>query len=353
MALPERSPERFDDWWRLEGYDYALPEGRVAVRPASPRESARLLRVGERLSEHTVADLPQLLRSGDLIVVNDTRVLPVRLEGRRGIAKVAVLLLRHEGEGVWRALARPAKRLKPGDRVSFGADFEAEVLGREEAQVRLSFAYPPEGFARLLEAHGATPLPPYIERAPDAQDKSDYQTVFAKVEGAAAAPTAGLHFTEGLLAALAARGVARATVTLHVGAGTFLPVKESDLRRHRMHGEWLQVTREAVDAVEATRARGGRVVAVGTTALRALETAALGGALAPFAGETELFIHPGFQFRTADLLFTNFHLPRSTLLVLVTAFAGVARIRAAYDHAIARDYRFFSYGDACLLERAP
>ncbi|MBM3541994.1 MAG: tRNA preQ1(34) S-adenosylmethionine ribosyltransferase-isomerase QueA, partial [Alphaproteobacteria bacterium] len=242
MALSKH----IEDWWRLDAYDYALPEGRIAARPASPRESARLLHVGDGLSDRTVADLPQLLRPGDLIVANDTRVLPVRLEGRRGIAKVAVLLLRHEGEGAWRALARPAKRLKPGDRVSFGADFEAEVLGREEAQVRLSFAYPPESFARLLEAHGAAPLPPYIERAPDAQDKADYQTVFAKVEGAAAAPTAGLHFTEALLAQLAARGVAHAAVTLHVGAGTFLPVKETDLRRHRMHGEWLQVTREAV-----------------------------------------------------------------------------------------------------------
>jgi S-adenosylmethionine:tRNA ribosyltransferase-isomerase len=349
MALPKH----IEDWWRLDAYDYALPEGRIASRPASPREAARLLRVAERMSDHTVADLPGLLRPGDLLVINDTRVLPARLEGRRGIAKVGVLLLRHEGEGVWRALARPAKRLRQGDVLSLGEGFEAEVLWRDGGEVRLRFAYPPEAFARLLALHGAAPLPPYIDRAPDAQDKADYQTVFAKAEGAVAAPTAGLHFTQALLERLAARGVDRASVTLHVGAGTFLPVTEADLRRHRMHGEWLQVTQETVDAVARTRAQGGRVVAVGTTALRALETAALGGTLAPFAGETELFIHPGFRFRTTDLLFTNFHLPRSTLLVLVSAFAGSARIRAAYEHAIAQGYRFFSYGDACLLERAP
>ena len=339
--------------WRLEAYDYALPEGRIADRPAAPRESARLLHVAREMADCTVGELPRLLRPGDLLVVNDTRVLPVRLEGRRGIARVAVLLHKRTTDGFWRAFARPAKRLKPGDTIVFAPDFAARVEAREEGEVTLRFEMAEDEFARKLARHGAAPLPPYIARPPDARDRVDYQTMFARADGAVAAPTAGLHFTPGMIAELERRGVARAAVTLHVGAGTFLPVKTEDLRAHRMHREWAQVPAETVAAIAATRKARGRVVAVGTTALRALESAALSGTLAPFAGETDLFVGPDFRFRVADVLMTNFHLPRSTLLVLVSAFAGYGRIRAAYDHAIAEGYRFFSYGDACFLERTP
>ncbi|MFN0041613.1 MAG: tRNA preQ1(34) S-adenosylmethionine ribosyltransferase-isomerase QueA [Alphaproteobacteria bacterium] len=341
------------DLWRLEAYDYALPEGRIADRPAVPRESARLLHVGRAMADHTVGELPRLLRAGDLLVVNDTRVLPVRLEGRRGIARVAVLLHMRTTDGCWRAFARPAKRLKPGDTIVFAPEFTARVEAREEGEVTLRFELAEDEFARTLARHGAAPLPPYIARPPDARDRVDYQTMFARTDGAVAAPTAGLHFTPDMIAELERRGISRTTVTLHVGAGTFLPVKTEDLRAHRIHREWAQVPAETVAAIAATRKARGRVVAIGTTVLRALETAALSGVLAPFVGETDVFIGPDFRFRVADVLMTNFHLPRSTLLVLVSAFAGYERVRAAYDHAVADGYRFFSYGDACLLERAP
>lgn len=336
----------------LDEFDFALPRERIAQAPARPRDSARLLVVGRAFEDRTVLDLPALLRPGDLLVFNDTKVIPAELRGRRGAAAVSVTLHKSVSPETWRAFARPAKRLAAGDRVVFGGDFAAEVAAKGAGgEVTLRF---PFGGAKLLAAlhrHGAMPLPPYIKRAaPLAADAADYQTVYAKREGAVAAPTAGLHFTPRLFQALAERGVGRVFVTLHVGAGTFLPVTAGDVRGHRMHAEWGEVTAEAAAAIAAARAKGGRIVPVGTTSLRLLETAArLDGSVRPFTGETDLFILPGYRFRAADLLMTNFHLPKSTLFMLVSAFAGLARMKAAYAHAIAAGYRFFSYGDACLL----
>ncbi len=349
----------------LSDFDFELPPQLIAQHPVEPRDAARLLQVhGDGLADRTVRDLPDLLRPGDLLVVNDTRVLPARLLGRRGEAGVEVTLHKAEGPARWRAFARPAKRLKPGDRIVFAgaagetADqaFEAEVLERHEGEVLLAFSRSGPALIEALERHGTMPLPPYIKRAggPDPVDRQSYQTVFARQSGAVAAPTAGLHFTPRLLEALAARGVERTTLTLHVGAGTFLPVKHERVEEHRMHAEWASLSVESAAAVARTRARGGRVVAVGTTALRTLESAALdSGAVEAFEGETSLFILPGFRFRAVDLLVTNFHLPRSTLFMLVAAFSGLERMRTAYAHAVAERYRFFSYGDACLLERQP
>jgi len=309
-----------------------------------------------------VRDLPDLLRPGDIMVFNDTRVIPARLAGRRGAARVEATLHKQEAPDRWRAFARPAKRLKPGDRIAFGdgaaaPPLDAEVLEKGEAgEVVLRFALGGVALTAALERVGAMPLPPYIPRphGPDARDRRDYQTVYARHDGAIAAPTAGLHFTDDLLARLAARGIERCFVTLHVGAGTFLPVRVEDTRDHVMHAEWGRLDTAAAAAVAAARARGGRVVAVGTTALRLLESAsAADGRVAPFEGDTSLFITPGYRFKTVDLLLTNFHLPRSTLFMLVAAFAGLERMRAAYEHAKAAGYRFYSYGDACLLERAP
>jgi S-adenosylmethionine:tRNA ribosyltransferase-isomerase len=341
----------------LADFDYDLPRGLIAERPAEPRELARLLvlpAAGGLLDRH-VADLPALLRPGDLLVCNDTKVIPARLVGRRGIATVEITLAHDLGGGVWRVYARGARRLKPGDRVAFADDLAAEVLDKTaDGEVTLRFDCEGAAFQAALARHGAMPLPPYIRRPKggDARDRADYQTMFARAEGAVAAPTAGLHFTPALLAALAARGVEWLTVTLHVGPGTFLPVKVDDPREHRMHAEWGVVSAAAASRISAVRARGGRIVAVGTTSLRLLESAAAeDGTVAPFAGETRLFILPGYRFRAIDLLLTNFHLPRSTLLMLVTALAGHDRIKAAYAHAVAAQYRFFSYGDACLIER--
>ncbi len=346
---------------RLEDFDYPLPEHLIATRPVEPRSAARLLVAeGGAIRDLRVGDLPAVLRPGDRLVVNDTRVIPARLAGVRrratrdgtGAAQIEVTLLAVEpGDGsVWRALARPLRRLAPGDVIDFGA-LAAEVLARgpEEATLRFDRAGP--ALEAALVAAGEMPLPPYIaaRRAPDARDKADYQTVFAARPGAVAAPTASLHFDAGLLAALAARGVALTRITLHVGAGTFLPVKVDDIARHRMHAEWAEVTEGAAAEIAATRAAGGRILAVGTTALRTLETAARGGAVEPFAGETDIFIRPGHAFRGADGLMTNFHLPKSTLMMLVAALMGLDRIRAIYAHAIAQGYRFFSYGDASLL----
>jgi S-adenosylmethionine:tRNA ribosyltransferase-isomerase len=322
-----------------------------------PRDAARLLHVRRSgLDDRIVRDLPALLRPGDLLVANDTKVIPARLLGRRRGAKVELTLHLPEGEDRWRAFARPARKLAAGDRIDFAPDFAAEVAARgEQGEVVLRFDRDHAGVLAALERHGAAPLPPYIKRpgGPDDADRADYQTIFARAPGAVAAPTAGLHFTEALLDALAARGVRRTTVTLHVGAGTFLPVKVADLREHRMHGERGIVTAETAALVAATRRAGGRVLAVGSTSLRLLESAAdEAGTLHPFAGETRLFIAPGYRFKIVDLMLTNFHLPRSTLFVLVCAFAGSERMRAAYAHAIAAGYRFYSYGDSCLLERA-
>lgn len=338
---------------KLDDFDFDLPEALIAQHPVRPRDAARLLVVGDGLADTRVADLPDLLRPGDLLVVNDTRVIPTRLRGRRGEARIEATLHKPAGTGAWRAFARPARRLKPGDRVAFAGDLAATVIERGEGgEVLLDFGRDDAELLAALERHGEMPLPPYVKRTEgaDPRDRSDYQTLFARELGAVAAPTAALHFTPELLARLEARGVGRVEVTLHVGAGTFLPVKAVDVRTHRMHAEWGRVTAETARRIAAVRAAGGRVVAVGTTALRILETAAAAtGEVAPFAGETDLYILPGYRFRVVDMLLTNFHLPRSTLFMLVAAFAGLERMRAAYAHAVAERYRFFSYGDATLL----
>lgn len=339
---------------RTADFDFALPEELIAQRPARPRDSARLLLLRDGLEDRRIGELPELLSPGDLLVFNDTRVLPARLVGRRGAAKVETTLLKQAGPGEWQALARPARKLKPGDRIDFDAGLSAEVLRRGEGgEVTLAFQAADAELLALLERAGGMPLPPYIRKGHgDAEDRADYQTVYARVAGAVAAPTAGLHFTPALLERLRQRGIASAFVTLHVGAGTFLPVKTADPREHRLHAEWGEVPEATVDAVDAARRRGGRIVAVGTTSLRLLESAArFDGTLAPFRGETELFILPGYRFRIVERLLTNFHLPRSSLFMLAAAFAGLERLRAAYLHAIAQRYRFYSYGDATLLTR--
>jgi S-adenosylmethionine:tRNA ribosyltransferase-isomerase len=296
-----------------------------------------------------------LLRPGDLLVFNDTKVIPARLVGHRGAASIEVTLHRDLGGGMWRAFAKGARRLRAGDRVVFAEGFAADVAEKyPDGDVSLRFDLQPGAFREALARYGAMPLPPYIKRARggDPRDRADYQTIFARTEGAVAAPTAGLHFTQGLLGALAGRGIGWTTLTLHVGPGTFLPVKTSDPRDHKMHAEWGVVSPETADRIRETPLAGGRIVAVGTTSLRLLETAAAeSGEVRPFAGETRLFIMPGYRFRAIDLLLTNFHLPRSTLLMLVAALAGLERIKDAYAHAVDDGYRFFSYGDACLIER--
>jgi S-adenosylmethionine:tRNA ribosyltransferase-isomerase len=331
----------------LADYDYPLPPDRIAQEPARPRDSARLLVVGrDRLEDRIVADLPAVLRPGDLLVVNDTRVIPAQLEGRVGSARIGVTLDHPLPDGTWEALARNARRLKPGTVIEFGAT-TAEVIARAGGTVRLRFAGDPTAAATLA-------LPPYITRdqGPTAADAEDYQTTYARHPGAVAAPTAGLHLTPRLLDALAARGIGTARVTLHVGAGTFLPIRVDDVRAHRLHAERATLPAETAEAIAATKRAGGRILAVGTTSLRTLETAARDtGAVRPFSGETDLYITPGFDFRAADLLLTNFHLPRTSLMVLVAAFSGRERIMAAYAHALAAGYRFASYGDATLLER--
>ncbi len=339
---------------KLDEFGYDLPAERIATAPARPRDAARLLVVGESLRDAVVRDLPALLRPGDLLVVNDTRVIPAQLTAMRGAARIGITLDRPVGEGAWRVLLRNARRVKPDDELTIDAQFSAQVLEVYEGGVAV-LRFAADDFAAALRRAGALALPPYIARPEGvtAADAADYQTMFAAHDGAVAAPTAGLHFTPALLADLAARGVGIERVTLHVGAGTFLPVRVEDVREHRMHAERGVVSVAAVARINAVRAAGGRIVPVGTTALRLLESAANdAGELAAFDGDTEIFILPGYRFKIADLLFTNFHLPHSTLLMLVSAFAGLQRIREAYAHAIAAGYRFYSYGDACLLERA-
>ncbi|MEM7170221.1 MAG: tRNA preQ1(34) S-adenosylmethionine ribosyltransferase-isomerase QueA [Pseudomonadota bacterium] len=357
-------------------FDFDLPRALIAQSPAVPRDRARLLRVAPSLSDHRISDLTDLLRPGDLLVTNDTKVIPARLRGRRiappnpagrGEAEVELTLHKNLGEpsagaqsqpsegATWQAFARPAKRLQPGDKIVFAEDLDARVENKSSGgEVTLTFSSGGAALLTKLERIGIMPLPPYIKREATGKprDRRDYQTIFAAQPGAVAAPTAGLHFTPSLLNALEKRDVKRCPLTLHVGAGTFLPVKSDDPREHKMHTEYGVLSEEAVQTIAQTKADGGRVVAVGTTALRLLESACdQAGQLQAFQGDTDIFILPGYRFQCVDLLLTNFHLPRSTLFMLVSAFAGLGPMKAAYTHAIANGYRFYSYGDACLLSR--
>jgi S-adenosylmethionine:tRNA ribosyltransferase-isomerase len=356
---------------RTDLFDFELPPDRIALRPAVPRDAARLLVVrpgaDPEIGDRTVRDLPDLLQPGDVVVVNDSKVISARLKGRRigrGAEPVIEATLHRRVDGArWRAFVRPAKRLAVGDIVRFGEEGKVCFLGQLDAtvedkgeggEVTLAFAFHGPVLDQAIEERGEMPLPPYIaaRRAPDARDLVDYQTMFANDQGSVAAPTAGLHFTSELASRLAERGIAIHTVTLHVGAGTFLPVKADDTSEHRMHSETGAVTTSTAEAINAARQAGGRVVAVGSTALRLLESAAdESGRICPFSGETALFITPGYRFRAVDVMLTNFHLPRSTLFMLVSAFCGLARMKRAYAHAIDRGYRFYSYGDACLMFR--
>lgn len=358
---------------RTSAFDFALPPDRIALRPASPRDAARLLVVrpgaAPELDDRNVRELPDLLRSGDQLVVNDTKVIAANLRGRRigrgAEPKIEATLIERLDGSRWRALIKGVKKLTPGDVVRFGEEGKVCFLGQldatvetkgEAGEVTLSFAFHGPVLDQAIAERGDMPLPPYIasRRHPDPQDRSDYQTMFARAEGAVAAPTAGLHFTDRLIAQLRERGVGLHAVTLHVGPGTFLPVKAKDTDEHRMHAEWGEVSAATAAALNRARGEGGRIVAVGSTALRLLESAAdEKGVIAPFAGETAIFIAPGDRFRVIDLLMTNFHLPRSTLFMLVAAFSGLEVMQRAYAHAIAAGYRFYSYGDACLLFPPP
>jgi S-adenosylmethionine:tRNA ribosyltransferase-isomerase len=339
---------------RVDLFDFELPPERIAQRPVAPRDAARLLHLrADGLTDHIVRDLPDLLRPGDLLVFNDTKVIPARLTGRRGEAKISVTLHRNLAPDAWRVFARPAKRLRPDDSIVFTDEFTAQVVERgPNGDIVLRFNRGGADLMAALRAHGAMPLPPYIRGGiADASDSDDYQTLFARREGAVAAPTAALHFTPGLMAMLEERGVGTAMLTLHVGAGTFLPVKADDTADHVMHEEFGVLTEQTAGRINAVRRSGGRVVAVGTTSLRLLESAAgEAGAVNPFTAATSIFITPGYRFKAVDALLTNFHLPRSTLFMLVAAFAGLERMKSAYAHAIASGYRFYSYGDCCLLE---
>ena len=339
----------------LSDFDFDLPEALIATRPAKPRPSARLLLAEDGgLRDLHVSDLVEIFRPGDRLVLNNTRVIPARLFGTRArgdtVAKVEITLLEPQAKG-WRALAKPLRKVLVGEVIRFSDQLSATVAAKSETDLTLTFNLTGDDFDTALNAAGAMPLPPYIaaKRAADDQDKQDYQTVFARHAGAVAAPTASLHFDAELLATLAAKGVDFTEVTLHVGAGTFLPVKVEDVTTHKMHAEWGQVTATAATEINATRAAGGRVIPVGTTALRLIESAAASGQVQAWSGTTDIFIYPGYQFRTTDALMTNFHLPKSTLLMLVAALMGKARMDAIYAHAIGRGYRFFSYGDASLL----
>jgi S-adenosylmethionine:tRNA ribosyltransferase-isomerase len=339
----------------VDDFDFDLPPSCVAQRPATPRESAQLLRVGGGLSDHTVGDLPSFLRPSDLLVFNNTKVISARIKGKRGEAKVDATLHKNISPDTWKAFARPGRKIKAGDRLTFDGGFGATVLEKGEGgEITLKFDSTGDALLELLEQNGAMPLPPYIKRGDllDKDDRSDYQTLFAEKPGAVAAPTASLHFTPSLMEALNKQGVDHVFLTLHVGAGTFLPVKVDDTRDHKMHAEWGDITQVAADKINETRKAGGRIIAVGSTALRLLETAADDlGVLQPFTGETNIFITPGYRFKIPDMLLTNFHLPRSTLFMLVAAFAGMNEMKRAYDHAKETGYRFYSYGDCCLLDR--
>ena len=353
---------------RVSDFDFELPEELIALRPARPRDTARLLdvRYGE-LIHRQVADLPRVLAPGDCLVFNETAVMHAQLEGRRaarerieGVAsaepRIGFTLHKRLAPDVWRAFAKPGRKLAPGDRIRFGNELIAEIIAKDsDGDLLLRFSLAGEALDEAVAKAGVMPLPPYIaaRRPADDMDERDYQTVYAKTLGSVAAPTAGLHFTAALLSAIEANGVCSARVTLHVGAGTFLPVKTEDTAHHKMHAETIEIGEEAAETINRARAAGGRIVAVGTTSLRLLETASgPDGRIYPFRGETDLFILPGYRFKTADVLLTNFHLPRSTLFMLVCAFAGRETMRRAYEAAIAERYRFYSYGDATLLHRA-
>ncbi|MFZ7089618.1 tRNA preQ1(34) S-adenosylmethionine ribosyltransferase-isomerase QueA [Primorskyibacter sp. 2E233] len=345
---------------QLSDFDFDLPEGLIATRPARPRSSARLLVAeGDHIHDQRVTDLVDWLRPGDLLVLNDTKVIPARLSGLRhrdgaqGLteARVEVTLLEPRADGTWSALIKPLKKVREGEELIFSKDLSAVLEAKHEGQGALRFNLSGDDFDVALNAAGAMPLPPYIaaKRPADERDREDYQTVWARNTGAVAAPTASLHFDPPLLDRLAAMGVKFTHVTLHVGAGTFLPVKVEDVTRHKMHGEWGEVSEQAAEDIARTKAAGGRVIPVGTTALRLIETAGRGGQIAPYRDVTDIFIYPGFPFHVADALMTNFHLPKSTLMMLVSALMGPERIRKIYAHAIEKEYRFFSYGDASLL----
>lgn len=354
---------------RTELFDFDLPAERIALRPASPRDSAKMLVVDHgTLRDQVVADLPQWLKPGDQLVVNDTKVIAAQLKGRRigreTEPKIEATLIKRLDGSRWQALVKPAKKLTAGDRIRFGNEGKVCLLGHLDAEVEakgtegevtLSFSFHGPTLDQAIADLGSPPLPPYIasKRTPDDQDLADYQTMFATNEGAVAAPTAGLHFTPALEQALRDRGVGINRVTLHVGAGTFLPVKVDDTEGHRMHAEWGTISAETAELLNSARRSGGRIIAVGTTSLRVLESAATeDGTIVPFAAETSIFITPGYHFRAVDVLLTNFHLPKSTLFMLVSAFSGLEAMQQAYAHAIAQGYRFYSYGDACLLFRA-
>lgn len=338
---------------RVDLFDFELPQDLIALRPARPRDSARLMTVeGERIGDHGVLDLPSLLRAGDVLVFNDTKVIPAQLEGRRGDATIGATLHKREDLRRWWAFVRNARRLRAGDKVTFGGGVQAEVAEKgSDGAVLLEFLGD-ESVEVLLHRAGTMPLPPYIasKRSIDAQDAEDYQTMFAREDGAVAAPTASLHFTDRLIEAIDAAGIGRETLTLHVGAGTFLPVKAEDTSEHRMHAEWGRIDAETAARLNAARDAGGRLIAVGTTSLRLLESAAgEDGRVQPFEGDTDIFITPGYRFRVVDGLITNFHLPKSTLFMLVSALIGLETMQRAYAHAIAQRYRFYSYGDGSLL----
>jgi S-adenosylmethionine:tRNA ribosyltransferase-isomerase len=338
---------------RVDLFDFELPPERIALRPARPRDSARLLAVrGAEISDHQVLDLPKLLQPGDVLVLNDTKVIPAQLEGRRGEASIGATLHKREGPREWQAFLRNAKRAHVGDTIEFGAGVSASVVDKGSDGSALLHFQGEEPVELLLERAGRMPLPPYIasKRPADEEDQSDYQTMFAREEGAVAAPTAALHFTKRLLEALDERGVGRETLTLHVGAGTFLPVKADDTSGHTMHAEWGRIDEATAARLNEVRASGGRLIAVGTTSLRLLESAAdESGIIHPFEGDTAIFITPGYRFKATDGLITNFHLPRSTLFMLVSALMGLDVMKSAYAHAIEQNYRFYSYGDASLL----
>ena len=351
---------------RVSDFDFDLPPERIALRPANPRDSSKLLVVRqEGREDHIFSELPDLLRAGDVLVFNNTRVIPASLSGNRigrggTTPKIEALLHMRLDGSRWKAFVKPAKKLEAGDRLRFGAEGKVCLLGTldatveakgEAGEVTLAFDFHGPALDEAIAAVGEMPLPPYIagKRGTDEQDRQDYQTVYAEKEGAVAAPTAGLHFTPELMKRLEAAGISQEFVTLHVGAGTFLPVKAEDTKDHKMHAEWGEVTAATCERLKAARAKGGRIVAVGTTSLRLLEASGI----EPFSGTTEIFITPGYRFRGTDLLITNFHLPKSTLFMLVSAFSGLDTMRAAYAHAIANDYRFYSYGDSSLLFPAP